>query len=254
MGEAGLPVRRGPRREGSPGGSEGAHGGGYACGLGVEALTPPFGLRGFQSELLDCCFDCCCDTQGVGWPEWPAGELHFDKEEVVSGVLEEPLVQGGCDCPSAAVNEPSDQESAGNQGGSEGTEDICYPEHDTVVLPGEGMVTFTRKQLQGLFHLPMSQASRELGLGETAFKRLCRRLGIPAWPYRKMGSIRTVIQKVKKSVKGSCAGAVRDLERQLGVLAQNPASRISPRTKALRQYTFKIKHKEKKRARKKDRK
>ena len=252
MCEAGLPGRRGPWREGSPGGSEGAHRGYCACGLGAEALTPPFGLRGFQTELLDC-FDCC-NTHGVGWPaEWPAGELHLHEKGAGSGVPEESSVQEGCKCPSAAVSEPSDQEPAGAGGGSESNEER-YPEHHTLVLPGEGPATFTRKQLQDLFHLPISQASRELGLGQTAFKRLCRRLGVRAWPYRKMGSIRTVIQKVKKSVKGSCAGAVRDLERQLGVLAQNPTSRISPRTKALRQYTFKVKHKEKKRAHKKERK
>ena len=86
-----------------------------------------------------------------------------------------------------------------------------------------------------------------LGVGETAIKRLCPGLGVPAWPYRGVGSFHKVIEKVG-GVEGSTYDAIRELERRLGLLAGKPDSSLSSRTKTLRQFTYKLKRKEKKRA------
>ena len=126
------------------------------------------------------------------------------------------------------------------------------PEDEYTVRQKGRSVTVTRARLQELFHLPVSEASRVLGVGETVFKRLCRRLGVPSWPYRRVDSLRKIIQHVEL-VDGSSyelVGAVRELERQLGLLEERPDADLSSSMKTLRQFTFKQKHKEKIRAHK----
>lgn len=123
------------------------------------------------------------------------------------------------------------------------------PEDKYTVRQRDGSVTVTRERLQELFHLPVSEASRALGVGETVFKRLCRRLGVPSWPYRRVDSLRKIIEHAEL-VDGSNYDAVRELERQLGLLGERPEADLSESMKTLRQFTYKLKHKEKKRAHK----
>ncbi|GLC77773.1 hypothetical protein PLESTM_001141100 [Pleodorina starrii] len=47
----------------------------------------------------------------------------------------------------------------------------------------------TNKDISSFFHMPIKDASRELGLSTTYLKRICRQLGIPRWPYRKVASL-----------------------------------------------------------------
>jgi len=39
--------------------------------------------------------------------------------------------------------------------------------------------------LEELFHLPLKDAAREIGLCTTTFKKACRRFGLEQWPFRK---------------------------------------------------------------------
>uniref|UniRef100_A0A7S0VRA5 RWP-RK domain-containing protein n=1 Tax=Hemiselmis tepida TaxID=464990 RepID=A0A7S0VRA5_9CRYP len=45
-------------------------------------------------------------------------------------------------------------------------------------------VLITYEVMQRLFHLPLTEAARQLGLSPTAIKGACRRLGIKKWPFR----------------------------------------------------------------------
>eukprot|EP00961_Rhodomonas_salina_P260998 3527373-Rhodomonas_salina.1 len=67
--------------------------------------------------------------------------------------------------------------------------------HDTVILrprasPGTGShrareeITITRALLESWFCLPLNEAAKKSGVSVTAFKRVCRSLGVRAWPYR----------------------------------------------------------------------
>nr|ADI46915.1 MID1m [Volvox carteri f. nagariensis] len=47
----------------------------------------------------------------------------------------------------------------------------------------------TNADISSFFHMPIKDASRELGLSTTYLKRICRQLGIPRWPYRKVASL-----------------------------------------------------------------
>jgi len=44
----------------------------------------------------------------------------------------------------------------------------------------------TRLDIAELFHLPADDAATSFGMAPTAFKKLCRSLGIKRWPYRKV--------------------------------------------------------------------
>nr|BAN21753.1 minus dominance protein [Gonium quadratum] len=47
----------------------------------------------------------------------------------------------------------------------------------------------TSADISGYFHLPIKEASKSLGISTTYLKRICRQLGIPRWPYRKVASL-----------------------------------------------------------------
>jgi hypothetical protein len=47
----------------------------------------------------------------------------------------------------------------------------------------------SRDQIASYFHLPIAAASREIGICATLLKKICRKYGIPRWPFRKLKSI-----------------------------------------------------------------
>jgi len=46
-------------------------------------------------------------------------------------------------------------------------------------------ISISHEALKGLFHLPLKDAAREVGLCATTFKKACRRLGLSKWPSRR---------------------------------------------------------------------
>ena len=40
--------------------------------------------------------------------------------------------------------------------------------------------------LRSVYNMPIEQAAKQLGVCVTVLKRICRRKGIPRWPYRKV--------------------------------------------------------------------
>eukprot|EP00887_Chlorella_sp_A99_P002283 scaffold10.g2283.t1 len=52
---------------------------------------------------------------------------------------------------------------------------------------GRLVSTITREELESCFHMPSEQACKHLGVGLTILKRVCRRFGIPRWPYSRAG-------------------------------------------------------------------
>ena len=48
--------------------------------------------------------------------------------------------------------------------------------------------------LEGLFHLPLKDAAREIGLCPTTFKKACRRFSMHVWPFKK-GQSRTPVAR-----------------------------------------------------------
>ena len=52
----------------------------------------------------------------------------------------------------------------------------------------------TLSDMRRYFHLPITEVSKSWGISTTVFKRICRRLTIKKWPYRKVKSIASAIQ------------------------------------------------------------
>ena len=46
----------------------------------------------------------------------------------------------------------------------------------------------TGQTLREHFHLPLHTVAQKFGMCTTAFKKMCRRLGIAKWPHRQVGS------------------------------------------------------------------
>ena len=55
----------------------------------------------------------------------------------------------------------------------------------------------TREELSDCFGMPSEEAARRLGVGLTVLKRICRKFGVPRWPYRKLKSLDRLITNVE---------------------------------------------------------
>lgn len=66
---------------------------------------------------------------------------------------------------------------------------------------GSGERVITLEHLKQVGHLPQQQAADHLNVGNTRFKMATRQLGMKAWPYRKIKSIRNLITVVEQNME-----------------------------------------------------
>jgi hypothetical protein len=66
---------------------------------------------------------------------------------------------------------------------------------------GSGERVITLEHLKQVGHLPQQQAADHLNVGNTRFKMATRQLGMKAWPYRKIKSIRNLIFVVEQNTE-----------------------------------------------------
>lgn len=52
---------------------------------------------------------------------------------------------------------------------------------------GRRFASVTGQMLREHFHLPLHTVAQKFGMCTTAFKKMCRRLGIAKWPHRQVG-------------------------------------------------------------------
>lgn len=57
-------------------------------------------------------------------------------------------------------------------------------------------VAITEDAIKSVFHLPISQAATELGVGLTVLKKYCRIYEISRWPFRKLKSLDKLVSTV----------------------------------------------------------
>jgi len=55
--------------------------------------------------------------------------------------------------------------------------------------------------IQRYFHLPLKEAAKELNVGESHLKKMCRKNKIDSWPYRKIRSLRINIAGLKNQLE-----------------------------------------------------
>jgi len=56
----------------------------------------------------------------------------------------------------------------------------------------------TMKEVAACFHLPIEVAAKQLGVGQTWLKLLCRSNGVSRWPFRKIQSLQSNVDRSKK--------------------------------------------------------
>eukprot|EP00850_Spirogloea_muscicola_P022459 SM000296S11294 [mRNA] locus=s296:102870:107123:+ [translate_table: standard] len=105
------------------------------------------------------------------------------------------------------------------------------------------------------FHMPITEASKELRVGLTVLKKRCRAFGIQRWPHRKMKSLECLITNIKELSKGPeghtsdrVESAVKELESQRKRMADAPSVDLPDKTKRLRQACFKASYKRRRHA------
>ncbi|KAJ7523302.1 hypothetical protein O6H91_18G045800 [Diphasiastrum complanatum] len=121
--------------------------------------------------------------------------------------------------------------------------------------PTERMMEITLDELSQYFHMPITQASKELKVGLTVLKKRCREFGIPRWPHRKLKSLDSLIHNIQELAKSSqgkppkdVMAAVRILEEQKKIMEETPGVELAERTKRLRQACFKASYKQRRQA------
>lgn len=70
----------------------------------------------------------------------------------------------------------------------------------------------TLNLLRSKYHLPISKAAKELGMGVTVMKKYCRKFGINRWPFRKLNSMTKLISSVQQSNPSGKVGTQMDTE------------------------------------------
>lgn len=64
----------------------------------------------------------------------------------------------------------------------------------------KGSFVLGLEEIRKYFHIPISEAAKEMNVGLTVLKRRCRQLNIMRWPHRKHKSLNSLIQNVKVCV------------------------------------------------------
>lgn len=68
------------------------------------------------------------------------------------------------------------------------------------VVVQEGSTKIALGDLRRVFHLPIQEAAKELNVGQTVLKRICRKHAIKRWPYRSLTGIKKMLDDVSKTI------------------------------------------------------
>ena len=92
----------------------------------------------------------------------------------------------------------------------------------------------TLDQLSACFHMPSDQACKQLGIGLTVLKRLCRKYEIKRWPFRKMKSLDRLIKNVKSgNLASKMKTSISELEATKRMLQENKIQDLDVQTRKL---------------------
>ncbi|XP_043705461.1 protein RKD1-like [Telopea speciosissima] len=109
-----------------------------------------------------------------------------------------------------------------------------------------GSSELTREAISSYFYMPITQATKELNVGLTLFKKRCRELGINRWPHRKLMSLQTLIKNIQElreegeESEAHLRQAVELLEQERKLMEEMPDLKLEEKTKKLRQASTAI--------------
>lgn len=93
-------------------------------------------------------------------------------------------------------------------------------------------MVLTKDKLDGLFDLPSKAAARAIGISNNHLKRCCRKIGIDRWPYRKIQSLKNLLDRAD-------AGLKEDINAEIDKIRRNPNRDIPDDLKALSVMSYK---------------
>lgn len=79
--------------------------------------------------------------------------------------------------------------------------------------------------LSAHFHLPITDVAKELGVCATMLKKVCRKHGIPRWPYRQLKSLNRMIHTLEacsNDIEENVDEMIEDLKKKREALLENP--------------------------------
>jgi len=102
---------------------------------------------------------------------------------------------------------------------------VALPSTDTIkgatAISGDPPICVTKEFLARYFHMPISQAAKELGVCTTMLKKMCRKSGVARWPFRKIHSLDRMIASLDRALKANPPDAVA-VARELAALRVCP--------------------------------
>ncbi|GAQ87313.1 RWP-RK domain-containing protein [Klebsormidium nitens] len=108
----------------------------------------------------------------------------------------------------------------------------------------------SRDEIARHFDMPISEASKRLGVGLTVLKKRCRDMGIHRWPHRKLKSMNALIQTVQQlgakdngGPEQQIGSAIQRLEAERNSIEAAPSVKLTHETRKFRQACFKAKYK-----------
>lgn len=109
----------------------------------------------------------------------------------------------------------------------------------------------TREELSECFNMPSEDAANRLGIGLTVLKRICRKFGVPRWPYRKIKSLDRLITNVESGTPPGetykhLMKSAEEIRESKKTLCSGQAVELDDKTKKLQQAYSKFNHKQRK--------
>lgn len=92
-----------------------------------------------------------------------------------------------------------------------------------------GVKEILLEDLVPLFEYKLTDAAKRLGISVSTLKRVCRKLGIPRWPYRKISSLHRKY-RIKKDPK--CLTRIEEIKANPSCLVKNRGSRMHLKIKS----------------------
>ncbi|KAJ4794550.1 RWP-RK domain-containing family protein [Rhynchospora pubera] len=98
-------------------------------------------------------------------------------------------------------------------------------------------------QLAQKFNVPIGKAAKEFQLSTSTLKLHCRELGFKKWPYRKLKSLRNLVNDLTKYRVRDFQNIVEEILEEIDSIKENPSLDIMAETKILRQQMYELKRK-----------
>nr|GME01624.1 replication factor A protein 1-like [Ipomoea batatas] len=87
---------------------------------------------------------------------------------------------------------------------------------ETIIVDKRTSKPWSFHTISPLFHLPASQAAKELNVSEDKLTKMCKKLGVKRWPYRKLHSLDNLLENLQylSKLKTYIVGKERVIELQ----------------------------------------